>query len=178
MIPEKGTLYPPQPTENPYLGGSQYEEIHHPNISRIAPPQIGFQNGACQPLPTTNQPPLHQFQQNVPEMKNPNEPPPPYAPQVISPIPHPTPVAIQMPMIQQMPNPNIVVNNGNENMGGGGINSQNPEQVAALINLKIVKCPFCGLVQIAVWKLELVDGGIFYNKFMYFFLNILINPIY
>uniref|UniRef100_A0A0N4ZKI2 non-specific serine/threonine protein kinase n=1 Tax=Parastrongyloides trichosuri TaxID=131310 RepID=A0A0N4ZKI2_PARTI len=65
-------------------------------------------------------------------------------PQVLS--PQQITGAIHIPMPQQIPTSNIVIQNDNCNQNnGGGNNGKTPAQIAALINMKIVKCPYCNM---------------------------------
>lgn len=89
-------LYPFESAGYPQLGTNQHEMI-----PQSVTPQFGFQQTITQPIPT-HQAPFNQFKQNIPQMNDPNEPPPPYVPQILSPLTHPTPVAIQIPITQRM----------------------------------------------------------------------------
>uniref|UniRef100_A0A0N5C9J3 Brain protein I3 n=1 Tax=Strongyloides papillosus TaxID=174720 RepID=A0A0N5C9J3_STREA len=145
MIPVQQISYPPVGFIQPE--GTINNGFPQPN----APPSEVYPNGYQQSRPpstNTYQSQTNLHEQNPKSANSVHDPPPPYTPQPLAPTPHPIPIAIPMPVIQPLSNPNIIVNNGNENGvrgGSGGTNGQSPQQIAALINMQIVKCPFCGL---------------------------------
>uniref|UniRef100_A0A0N4ZKV6 LITAF domain-containing protein n=1 Tax=Parastrongyloides trichosuri TaxID=131310 RepID=A0A0N4ZKV6_PARTI len=118
MIPIQGNDFPKQ------MLHQEYNQIpSHEQYNTKRPPS---------PPPTyTAQPNYQPYIQMQPQRPMSQPVMPTYVPQQ---------VPMMIPMQQQQPNSNIVINNGNDNKNG-----KSPQQLAALLNMKEAKCPFCDL---------------------------------